>query len=82
MLGGLRQVATRARAGPRIRRKGVARRPFGACSQDFGFMITGPPTEDWRTPLQDFETLYIAGAKLAVVRRGLPSAGATDPEFL
>ena len=32
--------------------------------------------------MQDFETLYIGGAKLAVVRRGLPSAGATDPEFL
>jgi hypothetical protein len=32
-------------------------------------MITEPPTDGQRTPLQDFETLYIGGAKPAVVRR-------------
>jgi hypothetical protein len=34
-------------------------------------MITGPRTDGQRTPLQDFETLYIGGAEPAVVRRGL-----------
>ena len=32
-------------------------------------MVTEPSTDGLRTPLQDFETLYIAGAELAVVRR-------------
>ena len=32
-------------------------------------MITEPPTDGQRTPLQDFETLYIGGAEPAVVRR-------------
>jgi len=36
-------------------------------------MITGPRTDGQRTPLQDFETLYIGGAEPAVVRRGLQS---------
>ena len=34
-------------------------------------MITEPPTDGQRTPLQDFETLYIGGAEPAVVRRSL-----------
>jgi hypothetical protein len=34
-------------------------------------MITERPTDGQRTPLQDFETLYIGGAALAVVRRAL-----------
>jgi hypothetical protein len=32
-------------------------------------MITEPPTDGQRTPLQDFETLYIGGAEPVVVRR-------------
>jgi hypothetical protein len=32
-------------------------------------MITEPPTDGQRTPLQDFETLYIGGAEPAAVRR-------------
>ena len=36
-------------------------------------MITEPPTDKQRTPLQEFETLYIGGAEPAVVRRA-PSA--------
>jgi hypothetical protein len=32
-------------------------------------MITEPPTDGQRTPLQDIETLYIGGAEPAVVRR-------------
>jgi hypothetical protein len=43
--------------------------PFEAYSQGLGSMITEPPTDGQRTPLQDFETLYIGGAKPAVVRR-------------
>jgi hypothetical protein len=32
-------------------------------------MITEPPPDGQRTPLQEFETLYIGGAEPAVVRR-------------
>jgi len=32
-------------------------------------MVTERLTDGLRTPLQDFETLYIGGAELAVVRR-------------
>ena len=32
-------------------------------------MITEPLTDKQRTPLQEFETLYIGGAELTVVRR-------------
>jgi hypothetical protein len=32
-------------------------------------VITEPPAEGQRTPLQDIETLYIGGAEPAVVRR-------------
>jgi hypothetical protein len=32
-------------------------------------MITEPPTDGQRTPLQDFETLYIGGAEPVAVRR-------------
>jgi hypothetical protein len=32
-------------------------------------MITEPPTDGQRTPLQDFETLYIGGGEPVVVRR-------------
>jgi hypothetical protein len=31
-------------------------------------MITEPPADGQRTPLQDIETLYIGGAEPAVVR--------------
>jgi hypothetical protein len=34
-------------------------------------MITEPPTDGQRTPLQDFETLYIGGAEPVAVRRAL-----------
>jgi hypothetical protein len=40
-----------------------------AYSQDLGSMITEPPTDGQRTPLQEFETLYIGGTEPAVVRR-------------
>jgi hypothetical protein len=43
--------------------------PFEAYSQGLGSMITEPPTDGQRTPLQDFETLYIGEAEPAVVRR-------------
>jgi hypothetical protein len=32
-------------------------------------MITEPPTDGQRTPLQEFETLYIGGAEPVAVRR-------------
>ena len=40
-----------------------------ACSQGLGSMITEPPTDGQRRPLQDFETLYI-GVAASAVRRG------------
>ena len=43
--------------------------PIEACSQGLGSMITEPPTEGQRTPLQEFETLYIGGAEPVAVRR-------------
>jgi hypothetical protein len=42
--------------------------PFEAYSQGLGSMITEPATDGRRTPLQDFETLYIGEAEPAVVR--------------
>src|SRR3984957_9015246 len=42
---------------------------FEAYSQGLGSVITEPPTDGQRTPLQDFETLYIGGAEPAVVRQ-------------
>ena len=49
--------------------KGRFRSPIEAYSQGLGSMITEPSTERQRTPLQDFETLYIGGAEPARVRR-------------
>jgi len=40
--------------------------PIKAYSQGLGSMITEPPTDGQRTPLQDIETLYIGGAEPAV----------------
>jgi hypothetical protein len=37
-------------------------------------MITEPPTDGQRTPLQDFETLYIGRAEPAAVRRASDGA--------
>ena len=48
--------------------KGRFGRPIEACSQGLGSMITEPPTDGQRTPLQDFETLYIGVATPAVRR--------------
>jgi hypothetical protein len=42
--------------------------PVEACSQGLGSMITEPPTDGQRRPLQDFETLYIGVATPAVRR--------------
>src|SRR4051794_11008575 len=41
-----------------------------ACSQGWGSMITEPPTDGQRRPLQEFETLYI-GVATPAVRRAL-----------
>src|SRR3979409_1022172 len=51
------------------RAEGSFRGPIEAYSQGLGSMITEPPTDGQRTPLQDFETLYIGGAEPAAVRR-------------
>jgi hypothetical protein len=50
--------------------------PFEAYSQGLGSMITEPPTDGQRTPLQEFETLYIGEAEPAVVRRAFVGDGA------
>jgi NAD(P)-dependent dehydrogenase (short-subunit alcohol dehydrogenase family) len=50
-------------------RGGGFRLMIEAYSQDLGSMITEPPTDGQRTPLQEFETLYIGEAEPAVVRR-------------
>jgi hypothetical protein len=49
--------------------KGGFRPMIEACSQGLGSMITEPRMDGQRTPLQDFETLYIGEAEPAVVRR-------------
>ena len=56
-------------AGPVPRSQKVFSGRFEACSQGMGSVITEPPTDGQRTPLQDFETLYIGGAEPAVVRQ-------------
>src|SRR5450631_1790286 len=56
-------------AGSRRTAKGCFRRPIEAYSQGLGSMITEPRTDGQRTPLQDFETLYIGGGEAAVSRR-------------
>jgi hypothetical protein len=48
--------------------KGGFGRPGEACGQGMGSMITEPPTDGQRRPLQDFETLYI-GVVTPAVRR-------------
>jgi hypothetical protein len=57
--------------------KGGFRRLIEAYSQGLGSMITEPRTDGQRTPLQDFETLYIGGAEPAVSRRAI--VGVTGP---
>src|SRR3979490_1016135 len=59
-----------ASAGPFCEADGGFPLPFETYSQELGSMITEPPTDGQRTPLQDFETLYIGGAGAAVVRWG------------
>ena len=49
--------------------RGRLRRPAGAYSQGLGSMITEPPADGQRTPLQESETLYIGDAEPAVARR-------------
>ena len=55
--------------GPSAAAGAVSGAPVEACSQGLGSMITEPPTDGQRTPLQEFESLYIGGAEPAVVRR-------------
>jgi hypothetical protein len=43
-------------------------------------MITEPPTDGQRRPLQDFETLYIGGAEPAVVRRAFSATTGPDQD--
>ena len=54
--------------GPFDAAEAVSRWPIEACGQGLGSMITEPPTDGQRTPLQDFETLYIGVATPAVRR--------------
>ena len=51
--------------------RGGLPRTIEACSQGWGSMITEPATDGQRTPLQEFESLYIGEAEPAVVRRAL-----------
>ena len=43
----------------------VSKGAIEACSQDYGSMVTEPPSDGQRTPLQDVESLYIGGAEPA-----------------
>jgi hypothetical protein len=44
-------------------------------------MITGPPADGQRTPLQDEETLYIGGAEPAVVRRSVSAMAEPNQDY-
>ena len=44
-------------------------------------MITEPPTDGQRTPLQDFETLYIGGAEPAVFAGSLSDMTGPNQDY-
>src|ERR1700733_6164818 len=58
--------------GPPMKREAVFGVPVWACGQGGGRVITGPRTARRRTPLQVFETLYMAV-------RSLPSFAGPPP---